>query len=65
MAIRGSFNKRQKEGERREKRQLKLDRRQGRLPARVPSSSDESENPENGTTPAETGEPVLPPSTAE
>ena len=30
MAARGSFQKRQKEAARREKRQLKLDRRQGR-----------------------------------
>ena len=40
MAARGSFQKRQKEAERREKRQLKLDRRQGRLPANHSSSSE-------------------------
>ena len=32
MAARGSFQKRKKEAERREKRQVKLDRRQGRQP---------------------------------
>jgi hypothetical protein len=46
MAARGSFQKRQKEAERREKRQLKLDRRQGRQPARhTPSETVETENP--------------------
>ncbi len=33
MASRGSFQKRQKEAARKEKRQMKLDRRQGRAPA--------------------------------
>ena len=32
MASRGSFQKRQKEAARKEKRQMKLDRRQGRAP---------------------------------
>jgi len=32
MAARGSFQKRQKEAARREKRQMKLDRRQGKQP---------------------------------
>jgi len=40
MAARGSFQKRQKEAERREKRQLKLDRRQGRQPAPATTSSE-------------------------
>lgn len=39
MAARGSFQKRQKEAARREKRQLKLDRRQGRQPAKPESNS--------------------------
>lgn len=33
MASRGSFQKRQKEAARKEKRQMKLDRRHGRAPA--------------------------------
>ncbi len=54
MAARGSFQKRQKEAARREKRQLKLDRRQGRRhpgetdsnPSNVESSTElESESP--------------------
>ena len=48
MAARGSFQKRQKEAARREKRQMKLDRRQGRQPAAVsPSVTTESEHPAN------------------
>ena len=49
MATRGSFQKRQKEAARREKRQMKLDRRQGRQPARgsSPSVTPESEHPAN------------------
>ena len=39
MAAHGSFQKRQKEAARREKRQMKLDRRQGRQPAPNNSSS--------------------------
>ncbi|MGA8030598.1 MAG: hypothetical protein WB992_25925 [Bryobacteraceae bacterium] len=39
MAARGSFQKRQKEAARREKRQLKLDRRQGRQPAKPESNT--------------------------
>lgn len=39
MAARGSFQKRQKEAARREKRQLKLDRRQGRQPAKPEENS--------------------------
>lgn len=48
MAVRGSFQKRQKEAARREKRQLKLDRRQGRQPAPAPtiSSAEIAENKE-------------------
>lgn len=46
MAARGSFQKRQKEAARREKRQLKLDRRQGRQPAHQSNAAEvESENP--------------------
>ena len=39
MPARGSFQKRQKEAARREKRQLKLDRRQGRQAPGTSSSS--------------------------
>ena len=42
MAARGSFQKRKKEAERREKRQLKLDRRQGRQPAGTPAPAGEN-----------------------
>jgi len=45
MAARGSFQKRQKEAARREKRQLKLDRRQGRQPARTSSGPSTDEEP--------------------
>lgn len=45
MAGRDSFQKRQKEAARREKRQLKLERRQGR---QQPSNSDSTEIDENG-----------------
>ncbi len=48
MAARGSFQKRQKEAARREKRQLKLDRRQGRqvvIPGSISTPSD-TENPD-------------------
>jgi hypothetical protein len=44
LAGRDSFQKRQKEAARREKRQVKLERRQGRQP----SNSDSSEVDENG-----------------
>ena len=45
MAARGSFQKRKKEAERREKRQVKLDRRQGRQPiGGTPASSETSED---------------------
>jgi hypothetical protein len=37
MAARGSFQKRQKEAARREKRQLKLERRHGKQPAHQPN----------------------------
>jgi hypothetical protein len=40
MATRGSFQKRQKEAVRRDKRQQKIDRRQGRSP-NVPGSASE------------------------
>lgn len=47
MATRGSFQKRQKEAARREKRQLKLDRRQGRqAPGTVPSQTTEDKDSE-------------------
>lgn len=50
MASRGSFQKRQKEAARKEKRQMKLDRRQGRAPV-APTlnghSSDQSESQED------------------
>ena len=44
MAARGTFQKRQKEAARKEKRQLKLDRRQGRVDPHSIRPSDE--NPE-------------------
>ena len=45
MAARGSFQKRQKEAARREKRQLKLERRQGKQPAHPSSTATgESDN---------------------
>ncbi len=55
MAARGSFQKRQKEAARREKRQLKLDRRQGRqvvIPGSISSAGD-TNNPENPLEPGD------------
>ncbi|HEY7097751.1 MAG TPA: hypothetical protein VH437_13585 [Terriglobales bacterium] len=46
MAVRGSFQKRQKEAARREKRQLKLDRRQGRQPVGDDNSPSVTKNGE-------------------
>ena len=62
MAARGSFQKRKKEAERREKRQVKLDRRQGRQPvgsAPNGAATDEENalNAENGSL---SGDPVAP-----
>jgi hypothetical protein len=45
MAARGSFQKRQKESARKEKRQQKLDRRQGRI---VPQARPEGSSAEDG-----------------
>jgi len=45
MAARGSFQKRQKESARKEKRQQKLDRRQGRV---IPQARPDGSEGENG-----------------
>ena len=51
MAARGSFQKRKKEAERREKRQVKLDRRQGRQPVGGASSTSEGGDDQNELNP--------------
>lgn len=58
MATRGSFQKRQKESVRRDKRQQKIDRRQGRSP-NVPGSVSELSLTESDS-PSE-GEPIVQP----
>jgi len=45
MAARGSFQKRQKESARKEKRQQKLDRRQGKI---IPQARPDSSSTEDG-----------------
>ena len=49
MAARGSFQKRQKEAARREKRQMKLDRRQGKQPEHGGSPSGTAESDQSAT----------------
>ncbi len=56
MAARGSFQKRQKEAQRREKRQLKLDRRQGRQPPSGQGISDADNTTETEEDSSLTGE---------
>lgn len=48
MASRGSFQKRQKEAARKEKRQTKLDRRQGRAPVAPTLNGHSSPNEQTG-----------------
>ena len=62
MAARGSFQKRQKEAQRREKRQLKLDRRQGRQPPSSQGPSDSESTEEDSSLTGET--PETPPATS-
>jgi hypothetical protein len=57
MAARSSFNKRQKEAARREKRQIKLDRRQGRQPVDH-GSPDLPKNDEEPATSVDTNDPA-------
>jgi hypothetical protein len=60
LASRDSFQKRQKEAARREKRQVKLDRRQGRQP----SHSDAGSETDASTNPVDPdGTPLTPPET--
>ena len=63
MAARGSFQKRKKEAERREKREVKLARRQGRQPIGGPPSTTEGtgdENPLEAQGVDEAGNPISP-----
>ncbi len=60
MATRGSFQKRQKEAARREKRQLKLDRRQGRV---TPGTATQNQNPDEANPDAVNPDDTTPAST--
>ncbi len=64
MAVRGSFQKRQKEAARREKRQLKLDRRQGKQPPGAAPSAESTDSESTETdhleSPDSAGETVSP-----
>lgn len=69
MAARGSFQKRQKESARKEKRQQKLDRRQGKIVPQARPDSSSSEDGDIGSTEeasvnpeAAASLPVVPPS---
>lgn len=62
MASRGSFQKRQKEAARKEKRQSKLDRRQGRAPI-APTLNGHSSTDDDQTTDDQTEEHDSPEST--